>query len=159
MKTLIPLVLLPLVCLAAPADESVPQPLTTLNFRGEELPVYAPPRAIQPTKSVPPRFPGNEPAASLYGQAEIILLVGTDGKVAEVDVLSSRPTAAFGDAARTAARQWRFEPQLRDGRPTKFIVQQTVTFNVKSSPRMAQGVTMPMVPDRYPYYEGFGRIP
>ena len=158
MKILIPLVLLPLTCFAGPTNEPAYPALTTINFRGEELPVYAPPRLISPKESVAPRYPFKELMSEMDGQATVIFLVGTDGKVAEVNILSSTPTAGFGQAARAAIKHWHFEPQMREGQPTKFIVQQTVIFKSPTRTKV-QGATMPIVPERYPYVEGFGRSP
>jgi len=157
MTTLKPLMVLPLICLTGIAGEITPAPLTTLNFRGEALPVFAPPRLIHPQKPTAPRYPRKELAASVNGQAVVCMLVGTDGKVSEASVISSQPTPAFGEAALAAVKSWRFDPLTQDGRPTKFIVQQTVYF--KMPPERISGPTMPIVADRYFYYEGFGRMP
>src|SRR6478609_9959549 len=131
MKKLIPLACFALVCVAAPAENTAPQPLSSVNFRGEELPVYGVPRLIPPKKVVEPMYPGRERIAGIEGQAVLTLLVGADGKVAEVDILSSQPKASFGKAARDAALQWQYEPLLQDGQPTPFIVQQPVSFTFK----------------------------
>lgn len=131
MKKLIPLAWFALACIAAPAENTAPQPLSTVNFRGEELPVFAASQPIQPKKLVQPQYPARERLAGLDGQAVITLLVGADGKVSEVDILSSQPTAFFGKAARAAALQWQYEPLVQEGQPTAFIVQQPVTFRIE----------------------------
>ena len=130
MKTLIPLACFALACVAAPAENPAPQPLSTITFRGEEIPVFAA-QAIQPKQWVQPEYPGWERQAKIDGEAVITLLVGADGKVSEVDVLSSEPKAAFGKVARAAARQWQYEPLVQNGRATPFIVQQAVIFKVE----------------------------
>ena len=128
MKKLIPLVSFALVCLAARAENPAPQPLSTITFRGEVIPIFSADQGIRPTKHVLPEYPGRERLAQIQGQVMLTLLVGADGKVAEVDILSSEPKASFGKAARDAALQWQYEPVMRDGRPTAFIVQEPVTF-------------------------------
>jgi len=128
MKKLIPLVSFALACLAAHAEHTAPQPLATITFRGEVIPVFSADQQIQPAKKVQPEYPGRERLAQIQGQVMLTLLVGADGKVAEVDILSSEPKASFGKAARDAALQWQYEPVMRDGRPTAFIVQEPVTF-------------------------------
>jgi TonB family protein len=128
MKKLIPLVSFVLTCLAASAATTPPQPLATITFRGEVIPVFSADQQIQPTKHVLPEHPGRERLAQIQGRVMLTLLVGADGKVAEVDILSSEPKASFGQAARAAALQWEYEPLMQDGRPTSFIVQEPVSF-------------------------------
>lgn len=130
MKKLIPLVSFVLACLAARAENIAPQPLATITFRGEVIPVFSADQGIQPTKHVLPEYPARERLAQIQGEVVLTLLVGADGKVAEVNVLSSEPKASFGQAARDAALQWQYEPVRRDGRPTSFIVQEPVSFSI-----------------------------
>ena len=82
MKKLIPLVLFGLVCVAASAENFPPQPLASVTFRGEEIPVYAA-QAIQPKEWVEPHYPGWARQAQMEGQVTLTLLVGADGKVSE----------------------------------------------------------------------------
>lgn len=128
MKRLILPALFALAGFAARAADHAPHPLSTVNFRGERLPVFATPQMIHPRKSVDPVYPGWELQAQIAGEATVTLLVGVDGKVSEVDILSSEPKASFGKAARAAALQWEYEPLVHDGQPTAFIVQQTMVF-------------------------------
>jgi len=128
MKKLISLAALALACTAAPAKDPAPQPLATITFRGEVIPVFSADPRLQPTKHVLPEYPGRERLAQIQGLAVLTLLVGADGKVAEVDILSSEPRASFGKAAREAALQWQYEPLIRDGQPSSFIVQEQVSF-------------------------------
>jgi protein TonB len=135
MKKLIPFVLLLLTFAGAQARERNPAPHSTITIEGEELPFYAPPNLILPKKSVPPRYPESEKKDQVAGTAVINLLVGTDGKVTEVQIIYSEPTPAFGVAARAAALQWRYKPLSREGKVTRFIVQMPITFDpVESVP-------------------------
>ena len=120
--------LLTLVCAHAKAPD--PEPSSTVAFRGEELPVYAPPHLILPKKSVPPNH--HNPARKDMADAKVMLriFVDTNGKVAEVEIISSEPEPSFGVAARTAALQWRYEPLKQNGKLTRFVVQQPINFKV-----------------------------
>jgi TonB family protein len=129
MKKPITLALLLLTFVCAYAKERNPTPHSTIIVEGDELPFYAPPRLILPKKSVPPRYPDAEKKAAVAGTAVINILVGTDGKVAEVEVIYSEPTSSFGVAARAAALQWRYRPLSREGKATRFIVQMPITFD------------------------------
>ena len=71
----------------------------------------------------PLRFVGPEPAypkqlwkSKATGQAVISVRVGTDGRPLDPSVKSASDPA-FGAAALAAVREWRFLPQVKDGRP------------------------------------------
>lgn len=135
MKQLLPCALFLLAVVGAPAKDPKPsppepRPLSVINYRGEELPVYGPPNHLRPKKMVPPQYPAAERQKGIQGSATLTILVGVDGKVLDVEILSSTPTKSFGVAAREAALQWRYKAQVRDDKPTKFIVQTPVVFNI-----------------------------
>ena len=63
------------------------------------------------------------------GTAEVVLelVVSTKGEVTDVRATSGAPP--FTDAAVRAAKRWRFEPALQDGRPVAGVVQQVISFD------------------------------
>lgn len=143
MKKLLTPALLLLTFICAPAKDRVPEPVSTVNFRGEELPVYAQPRLILPKKSVAPQYPAAERKEAAEGKVMLTVLVGTDGKVSEVEIVSSTPKPSFGTAARTAVLQWTYKPLTLNGKATKFIVQQPITFNfVEGAPEISNWNSM-----------------
>ena len=80
------------------------------------------------TKSTRPDFPGKARSQGRTGGAVLLeLLIGTDGKVANVRVIRSSPL--FDNEAIEAARKWEFEPTLVNGVPTRVVVPATVTFS------------------------------
>jgi len=136
MKKLIPLVLFTVAGAIASAADSALAPLSTVNYRGTVLPVFAGPQTPSPQKWVEPLYPGWARQAQLEGEVTLTLLVDAEGKVAEVEVLSSQPLASFGKEARVAALQWEYPPLIRNGQATPFIVQQSLSFkteNIKSA--------------------------
>jgi TonB family protein len=152
MKKLFLPVLLSLTCLGAFAKDPASRPVTMINLRGEQLPLFAFPQA---RKKGAPQYPKAELATRTSGKAVLIMLVGEDGKVVEVEVSSSVPSAAFGEAARAAALKWRFEPLTYNGKPTRFLAQQELVFSAPSAvpaslPQIEIGVRSPDV-------ESFGR--
>jgi len=77
---------------------------------------------------VEPQYP--EPAKQQGIQGPVVLdtLVGSDGAVREVRVVSGDPQLA--PAAAAAVRQWRFRPYGPQGRPVDFTTRVTVNFTL-----------------------------
>lgn len=56
------------------------------------------------------------------------LLVRTDGSVGDVVVERSEPAGVFDAASVEAARRWRLDPRLEDGKPVEGWVRVPVDF-------------------------------
>ena len=86
--------------------------------------VLTPPRRLNEVK---PRYPDARRAAGV--EADVLLVVSLDaiGRVLSVTVGRSSGDDAFDESARSAARQERFSPALRDGVP----VPTTFTFTTR----------------------------
>jgi protein TonB len=80
-----------------------------------------------------PRFvyPPESERRGEQGTVVLLLHVDAQGQVAEVTLLSSSGHPALDHAAIAAARQWRFRPALRDGRPVGSTVRAPVTFRLQ----------------------------
>ncbi len=72
----------------------------------------------QPTNRVSPRLPP-EVRKRLKGKVDVLIVVGKDGSVSKAEVLDS-PDPAANQHCLEAARQWRFQPGSRDGKPVSF---------------------------------------
>lgn len=72
----------------------------------------------QPTSRVSPRFPPDV-RKRLKGKIDVLIIVGKDGAVQKAEILES-PDPAANAACLEAARQWRFQPGSRDGKPVSF---------------------------------------
>ena len=107
-----------------------PTPLTVVTYKGEEIPVYDV-KDVRPKSFEQPRYPDEARDLRAEGQAIIVVVVDTSGKVIEADIKESKPTAAFGVAAQKAVRQWRYPKLTRNGQPTKFILQQVIMFEIQ----------------------------
>jgi TonB family protein len=70
------------------------------------------------TKSVNPVYPLKATATSTQGWVELDFTVGVNGSVSDLAVHAATPPGVFDQAALTALAQWRYQPVLRDGRPT-----------------------------------------
>jgi len=57
-------------------------------------------------------------------------VIGTDGAVASVRVVSAQVHPDFAIAAVDAVRQWRFTPTLLNGTPVEIVMTVTVQFSL-----------------------------
>jgi TonB family protein len=72
----------------------------------------------QPTNRVSPKLPA-ELRKRIKGKIDVLIIVGKDGNVSKAEVLES-PDPAANQHCLEAARQWRFQPGSRDGKPVSF---------------------------------------
>jgi TonB family protein len=69
-------------------------------------------------KSVNPVYPLKATANATQGWVELEFTVGVSGAVSDVTVHAAAPPGIFDQAALRALAQWRFQPVVRDGKPT-----------------------------------------
>lgn len=85
--------------------------------------------AITPTKQVEPDYPGKLFDLGIEGKAVITVTIGRNGKPDQCSVDSAtRPE--FGAAALEAAKQWKFEPVVEEGKRVSKTVNIPFTFRV-----------------------------
>ena len=77
-------------------------------------------KAPTKTLNVPPVYPPAMQAAGLEGAVKLDVLIGTDGHVASVRVLSSQVHPDFAASAAAAVKQWEFTPTLLNGRRSRW---------------------------------------
>jgi len=80
-------------------------------------------------RRVAPMYPDLAMRAQVHGVVILEAVVDRDGRVEDVKVLRSIPL--LDAAAVEAVRQWQYSPLLLNGKPERFIVTVTVSFNVK----------------------------
>ena len=80
-------------------------------------------------RRVAPVYPDLAVRAQVQGVVILEAVVGRDGRVEDVKVLRSIPL--LDAAAVDAVRQWQYSPLLLNGKPERFIVTVTLSFNVK----------------------------
>ena len=71
-----------------------------------------------PTNRVSPKLSADL-RKRVKGKVEVLIIVGKDGAVSRAEVLAS-PDPAANQACIEAAREWRFEPGTRSGKPVSF---------------------------------------
>jgi TonB family protein len=80
---------------------------------------------------VDPDYPEEARQRRIEGPVVLKALVGSNGVVRELKVMSGDPLLA--KAATDAVRQWRFEPHRLKGRPVEFETRITVNFALPSN--------------------------
>ncbi|MGL4302638.1 MAG: TonB family protein [Sphingomonas sp.] len=66
-----------------------------------------------------PAYPSDERLAGHTGRVVVRVLIGTDGRVKEVQQISAASTAFFEATRKQALTKWRFTPGTRDGVPVE----------------------------------------
>ena len=87
-----------------------------------------PPRKI---KNVPPVYPQAMREAGLEGVVPMEALIGRNGEVASVRVLSAQIHPEFAASAVDAVRQWRFDPTLLNGETVEVVMTVSVRFSLE----------------------------
>jgi TonB family protein len=108
---------------AAPAQPSRPQGAQPIRVGGN---IRVPRKEID----VRPIYPAAMRAAGREGVVPIEAIIGRDGTVSLVRVLSAQVHPDFAIAAVDAVRQWRFSPTLLNGAPVEVVMTVSVTFNL-----------------------------
>lgn len=71
-----------------------------------------------PTNRVSPKL-SSDLRKRVKGKVDVLIIVGKDGSVSKAEVLES-PDPAVNSFCVEAAREWRFQPGTRDGKPVSF---------------------------------------
>jgi len=80
-------------------------------------------------RQVDPVYPEFARRARIQGPVVLMMTIDEQGQPIQVQVLEGHP--AFHDAARQAARQWRFEPAHVNGRPVMASFRLTLKFTLR----------------------------
>ena len=116
----------------------------SINVTASRMPAQAPdePVAAKPLRvggnirvplkvvDVRPVYPPAMRAAGREGVVPIEAIIGNDGTVSSVRVLSAQVHPDFAIAAVDAVRQWRFRPTLLNGAPVEVVMTVSVTFKL-----------------------------
>jgi TonB family protein len=80
---------------------------------------------------VQPSYPPDARAARIQGSVVMAVVIGKDGNVQEVSLVSGHPMLA--PAAIDAVKQWKYRPYLLNGTPVEVDTQITVNFTLSSN--------------------------
>jgi periplasmic protein TonB len=106
-------------------NEAVPiappkPPVVRVIRRGESV------QESQLINRVIPTYPEIARAARIAGTVELVVLVGRDGRVLSLEVLSGNPLLVA--SAKQAVAQWRYHPAILDGEAVEVESRVTVNF-------------------------------
>jgi TonB family protein len=87
-------------------------------------------RAPRKLVDVKPVYPQSMREAGREGVVPMEAVIGTDGTVTYLRVLSAQVHPDFAIAASDAVRQWRFSPTLLNGSPVEVVMRVSVTFSL-----------------------------
>jgi TonB family protein len=79
-------------------------------------------------QKITPRYPLQAKQDHVQGQVRFTVLIGKDGHVQNVDLVSGEPVLA--DAAKEAVAQWVYKPNLLNGQPVEVLTQVDVNFTL-----------------------------
>jgi protein TonB len=79
-------------------------------------------------QKIEPKYPPLALAARIWGQVLLKAIIGKDGEIKELQLVSGHPMLA--PAAIEAVRQWRYRPYLLNGEPVEVETTITVTFQI-----------------------------
>jgi protein TonB len=88
-------------------------------------------RAPRKVKDVRPIYPAAMREAGLTGLVPVEAVIGRDGTVSSVRVLSAQVHPDFAIAAADAVRQWLFTPTLLNGEPVDVVMTVSVQFDLE----------------------------
>ncbi|GAA0305415.1 hypothetical protein GCM10009087_14140 [Sphingomonas oligophenolica] len=100
-------------------------------------PVKAPPVIVGPEVDkrfagvFQPEYPLGERRAEHEGRVTVRVLIGTDGRVKQVERISATSDEFFAATQRRALEKWRFKPGTRDGAPVEAWRTMSVSFVLK----------------------------
>jgi TonB family protein len=93
----------------------------------------APDSDLVPISRAEPQFPRAALVNGITGWVRVHGTVLTDGSVADVRVVESKPPKMFDSSAMRAVSKWRFKPRIVDGVAVEREFEQTITFNFQGS--------------------------
>jgi outer membrane biosynthesis protein TonB len=81
------------------------------------------------TKRTAPEYPVAAKAVHMEGKAVFTGLIGKDGKIKSLELLSS--PLAFYESARSAVSKWEYQPYLLNGDPVEVVTKLTVNYTLQ----------------------------
>jgi len=79
-----------------------------------------------------PEYPANEQRREIEGIAKVRVLIGTDGRVKAVELVSTDSPGFFEETKRRALAKWRFKPATRGGVAEESWKVMTVRFQMRN---------------------------
>ena len=87
-------------------------------------------RDPQPVRSPAPRYPREAQRRGESGTVVLRVHIDADGRPRDIDLVEGSGSRSLDRAAVDAVRRWRFDPAVRNGRPTEGTLQVPITFRL-----------------------------
>lgn len=87
---------------------------------------------VQVAAATPPKYPQVALEQGISGTVMLIVDVAADGSVGKIVIERSEPEGTFDAAAIEAARNWRFNPAMEQGKPVASRIRVPIEFDAKS---------------------------
>lgn len=91
------------------------------------------PLPLHPVSQVYPMYPEDARLRHWEDSLVVRYIIGTDGRIKDVQVISHAERKVFEDVAVKAIRNWRFRPLIKDGQATEVVHELTVNFKLEAS--------------------------
>lgn len=91
-------------------------------------------RELMPLVRIPADYPRRALVNEIEGFVILRFIVTETGSVADPEILRSDPPGVFDSAALRAVRRWKYQPQIRDGKPTRVISITKIGFELLEEP-------------------------
>ena len=117
--------------------EAKPQPVPAIEQPVQKAPPLQAPLTPQftlnlfPLHTPQPIYPRRARSRGIEGTVKVGFIIEPNGKVSNIDILNATPSGVFDNATRRSVAQWKFKPQLLEGKPTRRRVEQTIRFTLK----------------------------
>lgn len=79
---------------------------------------------------IAPVYPPGAARRKVEGEVTIRFRINTSGRAEDLVVIRADPPGVFEEAAMAALRQWRFKPEVRNGKPTPVLTQINFIFRL-----------------------------
>ncbi len=78
----------------------------------------------------PPRYPRDAMESRTTGKVVLRIAVDAEGRATDVVVTEAYPKGVFEATSIAAARQWRFTPAMKDGKPVAGVIKVPISFDM-----------------------------
>ena len=85
---------------------------------------------LDPRSKLQPPYPASEERAEVTGSVTVMIVIGNDGRVKDVEKVSAGTDAFYRATEQQALRYWRFKPAMVDGKPVESRKRMTVHFRL-----------------------------
>jgi protein TonB len=91
-------------------------------------------REMAPLVRIPPEYPQRAAAKGVEGFVVLRFIITETGEVEAPEVMRAEPPGYFESAARRAVARWKYQPQIRDGKPTRVVAMARLRFELLDEP-------------------------